>query len=95
MDELKRRTASSEQRLSLENRTRLSISGVEEVESFDENTIALQTEQGYLIIRGSGLHIEKLNLEGGELLVEGMVDALTYEEAPTQRGSFFSRLFHA
>ena len=63
----------------LEEREQLSISGVEEVESFDENTILLTTAQGALEIQGEGLHIEKLSLDGGDLRVEGRVNALLYE----------------
>lgn len=92
--EEKRKSQSPEQRLCMENREKLSIDGVEEVESFDESVIALQTNQGYLIIRGLQLHIERLNLEGGELQVAGQIDSLCYEERENRRG-FFSRLFHA
>ena len=53
----------------------------------------MTTAQGMLIIRGSGLHIEKLSLDGGDLLVEGTVDALTYEEEDSRQGSFLGRLF--
>lgn len=76
----------------LEEREQLVISGVEEVESFDENTIVMDTAQGVLIVRGEGLHIEKLSLDGGDLKVEGMVESLTYEEDRSRRGGFFSRL---
>ena len=78
--------------LILEDRERLTVSGVEEVESFDENTIVMGTAQGMLIVRGEGLHIEKLSLDGGDLKVEGMVESLTYEEDRRGRGGFFSRL---
>lgn len=77
----------------LEDRQQLSVSGVEEVESFDETQIVLYTAQGALIIRGSDLHIEKLSLDGGDLKVEGEIDSLTYEDAPQQRTGLFSRLF--
>lgn len=77
--------------LILEDRQRLTVSGVEEVESFDENTIVMDTAQGVLVVRGEDLHIEKLSLDGGDLKVEGTVESLTYE-APRQRGGFFSRL---
>jgi sporulation protein YabP len=77
--------------LVLEERSSLSISGVEEVDSFDENTISLSTCQGSLIVRGENLHIEKLSLDGGDLRVEGTIDALTYEERPV-RGGLFARL---
>ncbi len=78
--------------LILEDRERLTVSGVEEVESFDENTIVMETAQGVLIVRGEGLHIEKLSLDGGDLKVEGMVEALAYEESRRGRGGFLSRL---
>ncbi len=79
--------------LILEDRERLTVSGVEEVESFDENAIVMVTAQGVLIIRGAGLHIEKLSLDGGDLKVEGTVESLVYEEDRRSRGGFFSRLF--
>ena len=78
--------------LILEDRERLTVSGVEEVESFDENTIVMVTAQGVLIVRGENLHIEKLSLDGGDLKVEGMVESLSYEESERSRGGFLSRL---
>ena len=78
--------------LILEDRESLTVSGVEEVESFDENTIVMYTTQGTLIVRGEGLHIEKLSLDGGDLKVEGMVESLTYEESRRNKGGFFARL---
>lgn len=76
----------------LEGREELSVSGVEEVESFDENTIIMVTNKGTLVVRGEDLHIEKLSLDGGDLRVEGMVDSLTYEEERSGRPGFFGRL---
>lgn len=76
----------------LEEREQLAVSGVEEVESFDENTIVMDTAQGVLVVRGTGLHIEKLSLDGGDLKVDGMVESLTYEEDRRGRGGFLSRL---
>ena len=78
----------------LEDRERLSVSGVEEVESFDENTIVMSTTRGTLVIRGENLHIEKLSLDGGDLKVEGDIDALTYEDGGRDRsGGLLARLF--
>ena len=79
-------------RIMLEEREQLVISGVEEVESFDENTILLITAQGALEIQGEGLHIEKLSLDGGDLKVEGRVNALIYGEENRSRGGLLSRL---
>ena len=81
-------------RLELEGRERLTVSGVEDVERFDESCIVMATCAGTLIISGEGLHIGKLSLDGGELHVDGHIDAVTYEESAQQRGaSLLSRLF--
>ena len=76
----------------LEEREQLVISGVEEVESFDESTIFLTTAQGCLEIQGEELHIEKLSLDGGDLKVEGRVNALIYGEERREQGGLLSRL---
>ena len=76
----------------LEEREQLSVSGVEEVESFDENTIVMLTNRGTLIVRGEELHIEKLSLDGGDLKVEGRVNALIYDTDSRERGGLLGRL---
>ena len=81
-------------RVVLEERGSLAVSGVEEVERFDESEIVMATVRGTMVVRGTGLHIEKLSLDGGELKVEGNVDSLTYEdEGGGERMGFFARLF--
>ena len=81
-------------RITLEGRENLTVGGVEDVERFDEGCIILSTCAGNLIITGRGLHIDKLSLDGGELHVDGQIDALEYEEnTPSRSGGFFSRLF--
>ena len=78
-------------RIVLENRERLCISGVDEVERFDETMVVLSTSRGDLTICGQGLHIEQLSLDGGDLLVEGTVDSIQYEE-PRGKGGLLARL---
>ena len=79
-------------RLVLESRSRLSITGILEVESFDPSIICLVSTRGPLTIHGQGLHLQKLAVDGGEVLVDGSVDSILYEEeAPA--GGFFARLF--
>ena len=77
----------------LEGRERLSISGVTEVLSFDEQEVALETARGLLTVTGSGLHVEKLSLDIGELSLQGLVDGLVYTDEQRRRGGFWSRLF--
>lgn len=79
-------------RLVLDSRQRLSMTGVIEVESFDEATIQLTTTRGRLLIRGENLHLQTLSVDGGQAVVDGTVDSVSYEDdAPT--GGFFARLF--
>lgn len=78
--------------LSLKERKELSITGVVEVVSFDEETVVLRTALGTLIIQGSGLHLNQLSQEGGQVEVSGTVSALVYQE-PRQTGGWLRRLF--
>lgn len=78
--------------LTLEQRERLVISGVEEVARFDEETILLTTTMGELEIQGENLHIEKLSLEGGELHVDGTISALIYGNGEREEPGFLRRL---
>lgn len=78
--------------LQLDNREKLSVSGVREIESFDENAVVLHTARGVLIIRGSALHLKTLSIDGGNVAVTGSVDSLSYEE-PQKAAGFFRRLF--
>lgn len=80
-------------RLELTGRELLTVSGVEDVERFDETGIVMSTSAGTLVITGEDLHIGKLSLDGGELRVEGRVDSVSYEDDGAGRGGFFSRLF--
>ncbi|HIT56429.1 MAG TPA: sporulation protein YabP [Candidatus Galloscillospira stercoripullorum] len=90
--EEKRFPGSAPHHLILEERENLSVSGVVEVRSFDENTIVMETSRGVLVVQGEDLHIEKLSLDGGDLKVEGEIDSLTYEEGGRGKGGFLSRL---
>jgi len=78
--------------LNLEGRSRLSISGVEDVSGFDETLVVLTTAQGELSVRGRELHIERIDLDAGQLELRGHVQELSYDE-PSKSSSVWSRLF--
>ena len=79
--------------LVVEDRKRLSVSGVTDVESFDEETVALATELGGLLIHGYDLHINRIDVESGDLSLEGEIVSLTYTDNQPQSNGFFGRLF--
>ena len=78
--------------LILDDRRRLSLSGVSDVDSFDDTTVIAHTTLGDLTIKGSALHICRLNTETGDLSLEGHIDLLEYTE-PKPRGNLFQRWF--
>ena len=80
------------QELHLENRNKLTVSGVKEVESFDENAIVMDTHQGMLVVRGEGLHLKSLCTGDGQVAIIGTVHSLVYEEL-RKDGGFLHRLF--
>ena len=85
--------AAKPHRLTLDERKNLWMSGVEEVESFDEETVAVKTVKGRLYVRGTALKVDKLEKSTGELNISGQVASLDYEDVGPG-GGFLSRLFH-
>lgn len=78
--------------LTLENREHLSLSGISDVDSFNEEEIVAICSCGELTIKGELLHIEELNLETGCVSVSGKVTSLTYSEKFSS-SSLLKRLF--
>ena len=79
--------------LSLEGRRRLLVSGVTEVESFNEQEVVMGTTRGILAVHGEDLHMEKLSVDSGDVVVTGRIDVLEYEDTPVRGEGFFSRIF--
>lgn len=79
--------------LILDDRKRLSVSGIEQVDCFDENQVVLYTVMGRLEIRGEDLHILDFSTDGGDFTLEGKVSALYYTDQQPGGGlfSFFHR----
>lgn len=82
------------QNIYLEDRQKLSVTGVEQVESFNENTIILVTIKGIVTIKGENLNINKLNLEDGHVKIDGLVNEVIYtgKEGST-KGNLFEKMF--
>ena len=78
----------------LEDRAHLTLSGVQDVDAFDEESIQVVTPLGALTVRGHDLHISRLSLEMGEMAVDGTITALLYAEPTREKeGSLLRRMF--
>ena len=84
------------QNIVLENREKLSISGVLDVLSFDDQIVILETELGLLTVKGENLRINKLSLDTSEVIVEGTIFNLSYSEKNLDKKSgsnIFAKIF--
>ena len=83
------------QNIILENRNKLSVSGVKDVLSFDDQVVIMETELGLLTVKGENLKINKLSIDTSEVVVEGEIASLTYSEQNKikQEGSLLSKIF--
>lgn len=80
--------------LTLDNRKKLEISGVLNVDSFDEQNIIAYTDLGELSVKGKNLHISKLNLENGELIIQGNISSMVYANKNSKKKQgMFSKFF--
>ena len=89
----KTKTAASSHSIQLDGRNKLKITGVSDIDNFDENEIVIKTSQGILTVDGSEMHIEKLSLETGDVVINGLVYGLKYDDIPAGGKGFFGRLF--
>ena len=74
-------------KLELYNREKGTMTGILDVISFDEHTIVLDTDMGFLTIKGKDLHVSRLSLEKGEVDLEGNVESLVYSANESYRKS--------
>lgn len=96
IEERKALNTSVIQNLILENRGKLSISGVLDVLSFDDQVVILETELGLLTVKGENLRINKLSIDTSEVIVEGDIASLAYSDnknVEKSKGSIISKIF--
>jgi sporulation protein YabP len=89
-------TSAVKHSVTIDRRNLVTVTGVLDVISFDENTIIAETQMGVLLIHGENLHVNRLQLDNGDLSVDGQVDSINYEENSgfgKGKSSFLSKLF--
>lgn len=90
----KQQTNQKPHNLTMEDRKKLSVSGVEEVESFDEHEIVMRTVAGELVISGEELSVSRLSVDSGDVSVQGFITELRYAEPATDGRGLWAKLFH-
>lgn len=83
----------TEQRVTLTDRARLTVSGVTEVLKFDDTTAAFETTKGRLTIRGEELRVESMDVEAGNVALKGRVNALGYSGDGSEKSGMLGKLF--
>ncbi|MCL2287064.1 MAG: sporulation protein YabP [Firmicutes bacterium] len=74
-----RKRSPSRHSLQIDRRENVTVTGIIDVISFDEESVIGETEMGVIVIKGANLHVKRINLESGELVVTGEIDGLNYE----------------
>ena len=83
-------------KMAVQNRKSCSLTGVADVIAFDEGEVILETDMGVLVIKGHELHVKRLDLEKGEVDIDGRMDSFFYSEqrnSAAKGESFLGRLF--
>lgn len=77
--------------LTLEERQKLDLSGVDDVLGFDESSVLLRTSAGMLTVEGEQLHIQHMSVDSGELSIEGKINGLIYVDKTTRKNGLFGK----
>lgn len=95
VEEKKQISVNTVQNLILENREKLSVSGVLDVLSFDDQIVIIETELGLLNVKGENIRINKLSIDTSEVIVQGDIYSLSYSEKNLDRknGSIIGKIF--
>ena len=81
------------QNITIEDRNLVSITGVDQVESFNDNTIILSTIKGGLSIKGEGLNMSKLNIDEGSVKISGVINSIIYISKEGAPKNFIGKIF--
>lgn len=94
IDDRKNMNSTVLQNVIMENRNKLTISGVLDVLSFDDQMVILETELGLLTVKGEEIRINKLSLDTSEVIIEGQINGLNYSDVEAEKkSSFLGKIF--
>lgn len=92
---MEEKTITKQHKVTMNNRKTGNFTGVLDVLSFDMTEILLETDLGMLHVKGKDLHVNQLNLEKGEVEIDGQIDTLAYSEVSAfgKKGNMLGKLF--
>ncbi len=96
MDKVREIESNFNHGVSIAERKNILVTGVKKIESFDNEEFTMDTTLGFLVIKGSGLEIIKLDTYQGNVSIKGQVDSLLYMDSALKKdkdNSFISKLF--
>lgn len=89
-----RRKEEMSHKLVMTGREKIVVSGVEDVDSFDDDKVIAYTTEGVMTVKGAEFRINRLNVEAGELEIEGEIDSIEYADGhKSDKGSFLGKIF--
>ena len=77
----------------MEDRKKISLTGIKDILSFDDETVSVISVMGKAVIRGKEIKIESFNVDNGDMVIDGSFDALVYLNDSSAKGSVLRRLF--
>ena len=81
--------------LEMKDRKNLSLTGVKNIESFDNEEFLVETNLGFLLVKGKGLSLGKMDTDNGDLVIKGIIESMNYVSGGVkgQKGSMMKRIF--
>lgn len=89
------KSISSNHIINISDRKSITITGVKKIDNFDDKEFLIETNLGYLIIKGSDLEIIKLDTYQGDVSIKGKINSLVYTDnsKKKEKDSIVSKLF--
>ena len=95
VEERKQNNINVMQNVVLENREKLNVTGINDILSFDDQVVMIDTELGLLTVKGENIRINKLSIDTSEVIIEGDISYLAYsdKELEKNKGNLISKIF--
>ena len=84
-------SAQPEHTMQLSNRKILALTGISDVISFDETLVTLTCNESIMSIEGEKMRVLRMDVDSGDLAIEGKINAVSYIDKRTRKNGLFSK----